>query len=102
MINARNGIDLVLGKMPALQPNNVQSHVRHGFPGGFNVGWYIFSDDTMPGNVGMRSDARKLVGTCKPADDGIIADLHVSCQLYTIGKDHMITDDAVVRDMRVS
>ena len=50
---------------------------------------------------GHFADSTKLVHRRQPADDGIVLDNHVPGQCAVVAEDHMVADNAIVRDVRV-
>ena len=51
---------------------------------------------------GVASDAAKLMDRGESADHGVVADLDVSGQRAVVREDHLVANDAVVRDVGVS
>src|SRR5687768_15203193 len=96
MIYLRNGLNLMMRKIPPVQPYHIYAHITYRFPCCFYKRRDVFPNGTLPTNICMLTDACKLLYAAKSADNGEVTYFNMSCKLHTICKDHVVAYHTIV------
>src|SRR3982750_4878161 len=84
-----------------MESYHVDTHITEGLTGGFYKGRHVFTDGALSAHISMLADTGKLLNAAETTNDGIVAHFHMSCELHTIGQDHMVAHDTVVCHVRI-
>src|SRR5438270_5172404 len=102
MIDLGDGFNLVMRKISSVQSHYINAHVTDRLTCCLHIWRHIFSDGTLSTNISMLTNPCKLLHATQSANDSIVTYLHMTRQLNSIGKDHMIAYNAIVRYVRIS
>src|SRR5512134_2957415 len=98
-VGVAQGMDFIAGKVPALEPNDVEAIQARAVADDTAERNNVVFDARHPTDHGMAANARELVSCGQPADNGPVTDLDVAAKSRTIHQDDMIANKAVMSDM---
>src|SRR5437773_117320 len=101
LVGAFDRGDLCRGEAAPLQPFAVDSERLRRITRRHDVRRQVLQQDRRDPGDRMRADRDELMGTGKPAQHGVVADLDMTGESRDIGEDRVVADLAVVRDMHV-
>lgn len=94
--------DVIFGKSPALQADQVQAAGAGGIAVDDHEWWHVLDDFRESADDRMFPDPAELMGRGESRDNRVIPDHAVPCQAAVVGKNDMITKLAVVRNVRIA
>src|SRR5882672_5132854 len=101
LVGALDRGDLRRRETATFQPFAVDSERLRRIAGGHHIRRQILQQHRRDTGDRVRADRYELVRAGKPAEHGIVPDLDVTGKRRHIGKDRVVADPAVVRDMHV-
>lgn len=94
--------DVIFGKPPALQADQVQAAGAGGIAVDDHEWWHVLHDFRESADDRMFPDPAELMGRGESRDNRVIPDHAVPCQAAVVGKNDVIAKLAVVGDMGVA
>lgn len=102
LVGRFEGLDVVLGKAPALQADEVEPAGRGGVAVDDHERWNVLNHLGTAADDRVAADSAELVNGGEAGNDGMIFDFDVAAESAVVGENDVIAHLAVVRDVRVA
>lgn len=100
-VSLLDGFDLLLSKSSAVQSHAIDTAVLDGLASGNDIGRNVLVDLAATLDHHMLSDMGELMHEGAATDDGVVLYHYLTRQLYGVGHDDIVVQDAIVRHMAV-
>src|SRR5882762_1754317 len=101
LVGALDRGDFCRGEAAPLQPLAVDSERLRRIARRHDVRRQVLQQDRRDPGDRVRADRDELMRSGKPAEHGIVSDLDVTGKRRDIGKDRVVADPAIMRDMHI-